>query len=401
MRIDIKYFLLISFILLTAQAANAQKSRAELEKEKKENIEKIEQAEKILNQTTSKKKATLGQLNALNYKIEAQQSITNSISNEISLLDEQVNEIAGIVNALERDLDKMKEEYAAMLYATQKSNQSLSKLSYIFASASFYQMFMRLKHMEYYAKVRREQAVQIEAIKVLLIDQRESVEEIRQDKSVLLQEQISRNRELNKLKTEQSSVVAQLSKREKEMKEEINDRRNAVRNLEKVIAELIKKEIEKSSKGASSTKFALTPEAKELSSSFEGNQSKLYWPVSAGFISQKFGTHPHSVYKNISINNDGVDIQTNENEEVRAVFDGEVKYVAFVPSMNNVVMVQHGEYFTVYAKLKSVNVTKGDKITAKQSLGTVYTNSEGTSEIQFQVWKNNQKLNPEVWLFKK
>ncbi|MBK6265177.1 peptidoglycan DD-metalloendopeptidase family protein [Marivirga sp. S37H4] len=399
--IDIKYLLLIFFALLATQQVNAQKSRAELEKEKKENIQKIEQAEKILNQTTSKKKATLGQLNALNFKIEAQQSITNSISNEIGLLDQQVNEIGGIISSLEQDLEKMKKEYASMLYATQKSNQSLSKLSYIFASASFYQMFMRLKHMEYYAKVRRNQAEQIEAIKVLLTDQQESVEQIRLDKSVLLQEQINRNRELNRLKAEQSNVVAQLSKREKEVKEEIEERKSAVKNLEKVIAELIKKEIEKSSKGASSTKFALTPEAKELSSSFAGNQSKLFWPVAAGFISQKFGTHPHSVYKNISINNDGIDIQTNENEEVRAVFDGEVKYVAFVPSMNNVVMVQHGEYFTVYAKLKSVNVKKGDKIVAKQSLGTVYTNNEGTSEIQFQVWKNNQKLNPEAWLFKK
>ncbi|GAA5039684.1 peptidase M23 [Marivirga lumbricoides] len=396
-----KLLLLLSLSFLTFFGAYGQKSRADLEKEKKENLQKIEQAEKILNQTTSQKQATLGQLNALNYKIEAQQSVTNSISNEINLLNQQINEIGGIVSSMERDLEQMKKEYAAMLYATQKSNQSLSKMAYVFASSSFYQMFMRLKHMEYYAKVRRNQAEQIEVIKELLIGQQESVEQIRMEKSELLQEQISRNRELNKLKVEQSNVVAQLSKREKEVKNEIENRKDAVENLEKVIASLIKKEIEKSSKGTSSTKFALTPEAKELSSSFEGNQSKLFWPVGAGFISQKFGTHPHPLYKNISINNDGVDIQTNTNEEVRAVFDGEVKYVAFVPSMNNVVMVQHGEYFTVYAKLKSVKVKQGDKITAKQALGIVYTDKDGTSEVQFQVWKNNKKLNPEMWLFKK
>jgi septal ring factor EnvC (AmiA/AmiB activator) len=393
------FFIILLF--LSIHTANAQKSRAELEKEKKANLEKIEQAEKILNQTTSKKKATIGQLNALNYKIEAQQSITNSISNEINLLNQQINEIGGILSSMEQDLEQMKKEYAAMLYESQKSNQSLSKLSYVFASSSFYQMLMRLKHMEYYAKVRRNQAEQIEVIKTLLIDQQQSIEGIRMDKSTLLQEQINRNRELNKLKIEQNTVVAELSKREKEVKEEITDSRKAVANLEKVIADLIKKEIEKSSKGKSSTKLALTPESKELSDSFEGNKSKLYWPVNSGFITQRFGTHPHPVYKNIMVPSDGIDIQTNENEQVRAVFDGEVKTVAFVPSMNNVVMVQHGEYFTVYAKLKTVSVKKGDVIKAKQGLGTVYTNSDGTSEIQFQIWKSNQKLNPEPWLFKK
>ena len=401
MKINFLHIGLFVFLFVLGHVAMAQKSREELEKEKKENLEKISQAEKILNQTTSKKRATIGQLNALNYKIEAQQSLTNSISNELNLLNEKLNEIAIIINSIESDLDKMKAEYARMLYATQKSNQSLSKLAYIFASSSFYEMFMRLKYMEYYGKMRRQQATQIEVVKDLLISQKESVEEVRLEKSTLLQEQIFRNREFNKLKKQQSNLVAELNTREKQVKDEIDDRKKAVDNLEKIIAELIKKEIEKSSKGASSTKFALTPEAKELSNSFAGNRNKLFWPVNSGFISQKFGTHPHPVYKNIQVNNDGIDIQTNENEEIRAVFDGEVKNVAFIPGMNNVVMVQHGEYFTVYARLKDVKVKKGDKITAKETLGIVYTDNDGTSEIQFQVWKNNKKLNPEQWLFKK
>jgi len=401
MRINIFHIGLFLFLLVSGHLSLAQKSREELEKEKKENLERISQAEKILSQTTSKKRATIGQLNALNYKIEAQQSLTNSISNELNLLNERLNEIGSIINSLENDLDKMKTEYASMLYATQKSNQSLSKLAYVFASSSFYEMFMRLKYMEYYGKMRREQASQIEMIKDLLIGQKESVEEVRLEKSTLLQEQIFRNRELNKLKKQQNELVAQLNTREKQVKNEIKDRKKAVKNLEEIIADLIKKEIEKSSKGASSTKFALTPEAKELSDSFAGNRQKLFWPVNSGFISQKFGTHPHPVYKNIQVKNDGIDIQTNENEEIRTVFDGEVRNVAFIPGMNNVVMVQHGEYFTVYAKLKDVKVRKGEKVNAKQALGTVYTDSDGTSEVQFQVWKNNQKLNPEQWLFKK
>ena len=387
--------------LFSFNSVQAQQSRATLEKQKKENLQKIQQAEKILQQTTSKKKATLGQLNALNYKIEAQTSLANSITSEINLLNKQIDEIGGIITAMEADIEQMKKEYAEMLYASQKSNQSLSKLAYVFSSASFYEMLMRMQYMKYYAQVRRSQAEQIAEVRELLIDQRESVQQIRIEKSDLLQEQLVRRNELTALKKDQSELVSQLSNQEKQVKEEIDKRKTAVKNLEKVIAELIKKEIEKSSAGKSSTKFALTPEAKELSNSFAGNKSKLYWPVSAGFVSQKFGTHPHPIYKNISVKNDGIDIQTNQNEQVRAVFSGEVKFVAFVPSMNNVVMVQHGEYFTVYAKLKDVKVKKGDKVEAKQAIGTVYTDKDGTSEVQFQVWKNKDKLNPESWLFKK
>ena len=387
--------------LFSFNSVQAQQSRATLEKQKKENLQKIQQAEKILQQTASKKKATLGQLNALNYKIEAQTSLANSITSEINLLNKQINEIGGIITAMESDIEQMKKEYAEMLYASQKSNQSLSKLAYVFSSTSFYEMLMRMQYMKYYAQVRRSQAEQIAEVRELLIDQRESVQQIRLEKSDLLQEQLVRRNELTALKKDQSELVSQLSNQEKQVKEEIDKRKTAVKNLEKVIAELIKKEIEKSSAGKSSTKFALTPEAKELSNSFAGNKSKLYWPVSAGFVSQKFGTHPHPIYKNISVKNDGIDIQTNQNEQVRAVFSGEVKFVAFVPSMNNVVMVQHGEYFTVYAKLKDVKVKKGDKVDAKQAIGTVYTDKDGTSEVQFQVWKNKEKLNPESWLFKK
>lgn len=404
MRINTILLIRITFcFLLTvfSLSVNAQKSRQELEKEKKENLKRIEEAEKILSETTSKKKASIGQLNALNYKIEVQENITSGITSEINLLDNQINEIGGIITSLEDDLTLMKEEYAKMLYAAQKSNQSLNALVYVFSSSSFYQMWMRLKYIQYYSKVRRNQATQIEAVKKILSDQRNSVEDKRIEKSTLLQEQIARNNELHQLKRKQNSLVTELNKEEKQIKNEISDRKNAVKNLEKLIADLIKKEIEKSSKGSSSSNFALTPEAKELSNSFSGNKTKLLWPVSAGFISQKFGTHPHPVYKNIQVKNDGVEIQTNENEQVRSVFNGEVKAVAFVPSMNNVVMVQHGEYFTVYARLKEVFVKKGDKIDIKQALGTVYTNKDGTSELQFQIWKNSTKLNPETWLYKK
>jgi murein DD-endopeptidase MepM/ murein hydrolase activator NlpD len=124
----------------------------------------------------------------------------------------------------------------------------------------------------------------------------------------------------------------------------------------------------------------------------------MLWPVASGFISSKFGQH--QVYKQVKLENSGVEIQTKENELVRSVFDGEVRRVFFMPGMNNVVMIQHGQYFTVYARLKDVSVQAQQKVKSKEAIGTVFTNKEGVSELHFEIWKNDKKLDPEQWLYK-
>jgi septal ring factor EnvC (AmiA/AmiB activator) len=148
-------------------------------------------------------------------------------------------------------------------------------------------------------------------------------------------------------------------------------------------------------------RIALTPETAQLSSSFSGNRGRLPWPVTRGFISQHFGRHPHPVLKHVTVENRGVDIQTGAGESVRACFDGKVQTVTNIAGMNTIVMIQHGDFFTVYAKLRSVNVHEGQRVSAREVIGTVATNSEGTSEVQFQIWHNSANLNPENWLGRK
>jgi septal ring factor EnvC (AmiA/AmiB activator) len=123
--------------------------------------------------------------------------------------------------------------------------------------------------------------------------------------------------------------------------------------------------------------------------------------VAHGFVSQHFGRHPHPVLRHVTVDNRGVDIQTNQGEPVRAVFGGRVLTVAQVPGMNTIVMIQHGEYFTVYAKLRSVNVHEGEQVSAREAIGSAATDADGTAQVQFQVWRNSANLNPESWLGRK
>ena len=145
-------------------------------------------------------------------------------------------------------------------------------------------------------------------------------------------------------------------------------------------------------------RIALTPETAVLSSSFSGNRGRLPWPVSRGFISQRFGRHPHPVLRNVTVENRGVDIQTGAGEAVRSCYDGKVLTITNIAGMNTIVMIQHGDFFTVYAKLRSVSVREGQRVSAREVIGTVATDTEGTSEVQFQVWHNSSNLNPENWL---
>ena len=149
------------------------------------------------------------------------------------------------------------------------------------------------------------------------------------------------------------------------------------------------------------SRIALTPETALAATKFSGNRGHLPWPVSRGFISQRYGQHPHPVLKNVVVENRGVDIQTAAGEDVRAVFEGKVLTIVNIAGMHTIVMIQHGDFFTVYAKLRSVNVHVDQRVSLREVIGTVATDADGTSEVQFQVWHNSANLNPENWLGRK
>jgi murein hydrolase activator len=403
-------FLLCLLYLPLAVQAQKVKSKAQLEKEKKENLKRIQQANQILQQTKKEKEASIGQLNAIKEKITVQKGVITNISREITYIESDVQATEGIVNALQKDLEKLKAEYATMVYAASKTANSYNKLMFLFASDSFNQLVMRLRYLQQYSEARQKQVEQISKVQSVLTGQLNLLESKRKQKQGLLGKQLAESQNLLTLKVQQDSVIDRLSKQESELKQEVAQRQQSVRKLDKLIADIVREEIERAARAArkagkessgSSSKMTLTPEAALISSSFAGNKGRLSWPVERGFISQKFGRHNHPVLRGVVVENRGIDIQTSQGATARAIFEGKVLTVASVPGMNNIVMVQHGEYFTVYAKLKSVSVTTGQTVDIKDVIGTVYTDADGTTELQFQVWKNSDNMNPESWLIRK
>jgi septal ring factor EnvC (AmiA/AmiB activator) len=380
----------------------AQKKRLELEREKLENQKKIEQTNKILEETRSKKTITIGQLNVISQQIIEKSNLINTYEEEIRLLDKEINEIERSINSVQKHLIDLKKEYAKMIYNAAKANDAQSKLMFLFTAETFNQLIMRINYFKFYSESRKKHTQQIRKIEGTLKNKRNQLYNKKQERTSVLITIKNENNNLNNLKKEQELTIKILSQREASLLVEIEERKKAQLKLEKLITELIKAELEKAAaKAEADKKKNKLPVSNLNTSNFEAAKGKLNWPVQVGFISAKFGKRPHDVLKHVTVDNLGIDIQTNRGEQVKAVFEGVVTAVAEVPGMNNIVMIQHGDYYTFYAKLKSVSVKIGQKLKAKDPIGIVNTNEDAISEVQFQIWKGNEKQDPELWLLKK
>jgi len=388
-----RFDLLVLVLLLINSPLKSQQTRIELENERQKNLIKISEAEKILKETEKSKNVTTGKLNVINKQINNRLSLISNLKKEIKFQNNEILDLSGVIYSLTNDLKILKNEYSEMIYYSYKSRSSLDKLGYVFSSNSYNQMFRRLGYIVQYTNSRKKQIQEIEIVTNELDNQKNNLIYEKRIQNKLLSDEVIENNKLQKLKRNQKKTISDLGKKERRIKKEIKERRISLEQLDNLIKEVIRSEREKLS--------GVDLDLIKLTESFETNIGKLIWPVSSGFISNKFGVHPHPVIKNVKVKNDGIDIQTSKGSKVYSVFSGKVSTVAFIPGMNNVIIINHGDYYTLYAKLKNLVVEKGDIITIGQNIADIVTNSDGVSELQFQVWKNNIKLNPEKWIMKK
>jgi len=406
--ITLSILLLLFIYPIFSSFSQSGKSRAELEKEKTEIQKRLKEFDQILRRTSETKKASMGQLTAVSKQLQVRITYIKTLNNEVKLIEKDIAESQKKIKALEKELIYLKEEYSKMIFTTSKFSGGLTMTAFIFSSSSFRQFYMRLKYLKQYSDARKKQVEQIEIITNELDFQRSNLEKKKLEKQNLLNQEEKQKIELDQSKQEKEKIVKELTVQEQDLRKKIASAKKQQENLNKMIKQIIEEEIRKAEaeaklKNSTTTKPAgstmpMTPEAAALSSSFAGNMGKLPWPVESGFVSKKFGSHPHPTLKGITEENDGVDIQTQPNANVRAVFDGEVTKIFTVPGYGGTVVIKHGEYYTMYSKLKVISTKTGDKVKGKQTIGQVYTNKEGVAEVHFQTWKGLSPMNPSLWL---
>ncbi len=387
-------------VLLIAQTSEQKALEAKRERLQRE----IRKISSLLTKERKEKSSVLEQVEDTELKINVRQELIRVTGKEVSLLNRQINANVRNVSKLRKDLEALKEDYARMIKKSYQSRSQQSKLMFLLSSKDFFQGYKRYQYIQQYAKYRKGQGVTIVA-KTEEVKQRNSkLIQQRKTKETLYSENKKQQQELLSEKELQATLLSTIKKNESKYAAQIKNKQKERRAIDKQIDKLIRDAIASSNKKAGkSTKkatFALTPEAKALALNFSANKGKLIWPVEKGMLSRGFGEYRDPVYPGLRHINNGVIIATDRGTVARAVFKGEVYRVAKLKRGKRAVYIKHGNYICVYYSLADVYVKVGDKVTAKEELGTVHSNtSNGKTELKFYLYKDAVRLNPQKWIY--
>ncbi len=428
-----KFLKIAFFCLATFAALNVfAQSSSELKRRRDKLNEELEQLNNEYQSTLQNKKSTLKQLNILKAQISLRQEKITTLNSEVRLLGNQINENTNTVHSLQSQLDQLKKEYAAMIVFAYHNQSAYNKLMFVFAARDFNQAYKRLTYLQQFGNYRQRQAESIQGTQHELNTKITKLDHTKNEQSTLLKDQEKEKQTLGKEKNSQLAVIVDLSKHQGQLKQEQKRLNQQIAENNRQIRSAIRREIEeerrkaeaearaaaakaaaaraaaapgskearepiKAAKPAATNSQLLnaTPEFAKLSNDFMGNRGRLPWPVSNGVITQDFGM---TYIDGIKTDNPGIDIRTNAGAAVRAIFSGEVTSVNNI-SGTYLVVIRHGEYFTAYANLKSVSVSKGQKVEVKTNLGSVATDgATGETQVHFELYKGQTPVNPKLWL---
>ena len=432
------HIILVLLLLALVNPVYCQKTKGKSKKQLQSEItslqKEISTANQLLKKTKKDKEMTLNEVNLLDKKIKQREQLIKAYNEQIAVLDEEINAGQSNIKTLNSDLSKLRKEYAKMITFANKNRSHYDKLGFVFASQNFNQAFRRLRYIREFSDARKVKMDQIASTERRISGEVEASQQAREEQAALLKDEKEQQEALKKEKEELNSQVAKLKKKEGNLQQDIKNKQQQTQKLQKAIDDIIAEEIRKANaeaerkrkeetkkkaaankdKGKTATTtapatpapskekgMALTPSEQTLSSNFVNNKGKLPWPVERGVVSSSYGKHASVVSSKVTVTNNGIDIATTEGAKARAVFNGEVASVAKLVGSNTVVIIRHGEYFTVYSNLENVTVKRGDKVKTKQNIGTVHTNkNENKTEIHFELLKEQSRQNPANWLSK-
>ena len=363
----------------------------DLQKQQKKLQQDIENTNKMLKQTKRDESATLNKLQLIGENIKTQRQLIHTLDNEITALDAEMTTLTNTRDSLQLVLEQYKLDYAEMVRQSHYARMQQSPLLFLLSSDSFQQLARRARYLQEFAHYRQQQVARIENTQAEIDTQNEQLQEHKNDKQATL---ATRKREQENLKRDerkQQNMLNQLKSKEKDLSKKLQQQQKKVNELNKKIDEMVRKQ--------ATTKSSLTKEQQLVAGGFEANKGRLPWPVEKGMISGHFGKQQHPVYSQVTIDNKGIYLQTTSGSKARAVYKGDVTS-CFMIGNTYAVIIQHGNYRTVYSNLSKLSVKQGDKVEPKQQIGTIYTDPEQDqkTELYFQIYKDRDILNPELWI---
>lgn len=391
--------LFLSLLFLLYGLSSFGQSLSELRAKKDNTAKVIEYTSGLLKEARKNENASLSKLKLLNSQIDNRNQLINNINAEIDQLDYYIDENTEVSKLLSSDMANLKKEYAAMIRFAQKNKNSYDLVIFLLSAENLNQAYKRMLYLRQYAKYRKSEAEAISSINDLLKQKIISLEKKKKEKAELLADKNKEAKQLLSEKQQQDKYLQSLKKHQRQLRKKLRDQQKQQEKLNQEIENLI---AEEARKARESGKFGMTPEQKLLAADFEKNKGRIPWPVARGVITEHFGVHAHPVLKNIQVKSNGIEISTGKDAKARAVFDGVVSKVFAISGGNMAVIIRHGSFLSVYSNLKEVYVKAGQSVKTKQEIGEVFSdpNDDNRTVLKFQVWKENQKMNPEDWISK-
>jgi murein hydrolase activator len=435
LKLDVSYYVPFFLFLLLFNPLIAQNKRAELEQRRQKLLLQINVKNQELGKTKQEKSAALDKLELLQDQIETRESLINNLHEEVSETDKIIDRTEGVIISLNEDRERLRVEYGAMLRRAYKMKLPNNGLVYMLSAKNFEESYRKWQYFRQYDKFRKRQARLIvetqqalETKNTFLIQQKQEKESLlgvnEQQKYILNSDKKEKDALVQELKSEENRLSSELKSAEKQSTKlnaaidnliaaEIEARRRAAearREKARAEAERLKKESRKTQKAnkttesnavAATKKQEVLTESNEdlaLSSDFRSNKGKLPTPA-LGTIVRGFGKQ--KVLDKVTAVNNGIDIRTTDGAEVRAVFGGQVSVVSSIAGLGTVVLIQHGNYYTVYSNMAGVSLKKGDKVSPRQAIGRAAVNTvTNEPEVHFEIWLERTQLNPSVWITK-
>ena len=386
------YILAVALVLALMPAAAQDVSKQESRKAKLQR--EIELLDQQLAQNASKSSALLSNLELLKKNIENRKALVKESDKEIRRYADSVYLKQLAINRLKARVDTLTSHYSRLVKSAYKNRDARVWYMYMLASDNLGQAFRRFGYFKNLSNQMKNEAQQIRTIKEELELERVRLADMKKEAEVVKAERVKELDELKKDEAKVDKVVKQLNKDKKKYQQQLASKKKEVDALNREIERIVAAAMKSTTSKSSSNKTVVDT---KLDEEFSKNKGKLPWPAD-GPVVDRFGKHYHPVYKNLQLPpNNGFDIALGKDTKIRAVFDGVVKQVMVMPGYNQCVMIQHGNYFTLYCKMKSIAVKEGDKVKTSDIIGTIDT-INGQTQLHFELWKGSKPQNPEQWL---
>lgn len=383
-------------LMLSAFAQGAYAQDIKAQEEKKARLEReIAIIDKQLAANASQSSSMLSDLTLIRKKISNRKALVAEADRQVRIYADSVYLTNREINRLQVRIDTLTSHYSRLVMSAYKNRDAKVWYMYMFASENLGQAFRRFGYFRNLSNQMKSEASKIRDMQDELEKQKEKLAQMKKESEAV---KASRQKELDELRKDEKKadgVVKRLQKDRKKYQNQLAAKKKEVnalnREIARIIAQAMKTDDQKK-KDARKTQVDM-----KLDGEFSKNKGKLPWPAE-GPVMSRFGKQYHPVYTNLELPpNNGVDIALSKGAEVNAVFDGVVSQVFVMPGYNQCVLIQHGNYFTLYCKMKGIVVKAGDKVKTGQTIGTIDT-INGQTQLYFEVWKGKSPQNPEHWL---